>query len=777
MQRLGGYRLMKGERLSARHLVLERPASQISYLDHFLKESRHTGSVESEDGDIEDNRVPSIASSRSNLSEINIDQMNNMLRHSSKHHQFITRTFTSPTKCNHCTSLMVGLTRQGVVCDICGFACHLSCCDKVPPSCPVPPDQTKRPLGIDPTRGIGTAYEGYVKVPKTGGVKKGWVRQFVVVCDFKLFLYDISPDRNALPAVYVSLVLDMRDEDFAVSGVRESDVIHATKKDIPCIFRITTSLMDPPGTKNHTLMLADSDTEKTKWVVALSELHRILKRNNLPNHTIFRARELLDNSISFTKAAMSGAIIDPDRLVIGAEEGLFCLDLDQNEIARVGDTKKIYQMDYIPEEQLLVVLAGKQRYVRLVPVRALDGDDVEWVKIPETKGCLSFTTGPLTHTRTKHCLALAVKRQNSSQIILYEITRTKTRHVRLHEVILPTLAQCIHIFSEGRLCVGYQSGFSIYKFSQDNRPIPLIHQDNPLVSLLTYSPVDALLAIELPRGEFLLVFHSLAAYVDSQGHKSREKEIMYPALPTGASYIDGQLLIFSETHVDVFNAESGDWLQTINIRRALPLDPRGCLCYSLANDVPYVVYLANIHQREMINLVTGVDMNGRTRAKRRFSMREGHRAPRAPDRRSKMISAPTNFNHISHMGPGDGIQIQRLLDLPTTLETADRATPTKMSHPPPRHPPHLPRTPSQLAAYNGSTPRRAPAPPRPSLSRTPDSTPGHDVHTFHTHSVASLHDYKEISGSPRHSIASNNSSNPSTPPSPSREHNSSSYDS
>lgn len=43
------------------------------------------------------------------------------------------------------------------------------------------------------------------------------------------------------------------------------------------------------------------------------------------------------------------------------------------------------------------------------------------------------------------------------------------------------------------------------------------------------------------------------------------------------------------------------------------------------------------------------------------------------DRRSKMISAPTNFNHISHMGPGDGIQNQRLLDLPTTLETADQS--------------------------------------------------------------------------------------------------------
>lgn len=56
-------------------LVLERPTSQMSYLEHFLKETtsstRH-GSVDSVEGDIEDNRAPSITSSKSNLSELSI---------------------------------------------------------------------------------------------------------------------------------------------------------------------------------------------------------------------------------------------------------------------------------------------------------------------------------------------------------------------------------------------------------------------------------------------------------------------------------------------------------------------------------------------------------------------------------------------------------------------------------------------------------------------------------------------------------------------------------
>lgn len=47
---------------------------------------------------------------------------------------------------------------------VCSFICHVSCKDNAPQVCPIPPEQAKRPLGIDVQRGIGTAYKGFVRV-------------------------------------------------------------------------------------------------------------------------------------------------------------------------------------------------------------------------------------------------------------------------------------------------------------------------------------------------------------------------------------------------------------------------------------------------------------------------------------------------------------------------------------------------------------------------------------------------------------------------------------
>lgn len=53
---------------------------------------------------------------------------------------------------------------------VCSFICHVSCKDNAPQVCPIPPEQAKRPLGIDVQRGIGTAYKGFVRVSASTAV-------------------------------------------------------------------------------------------------------------------------------------------------------------------------------------------------------------------------------------------------------------------------------------------------------------------------------------------------------------------------------------------------------------------------------------------------------------------------------------------------------------------------------------------------------------------------------------------------------------------------------
>lgn len=61
-------------------------------------------------------------------------------------------------------------------------------------------------------------------------------------------------------------------------------------------------------------------------------------------------------------------------------------------------------------------------------------------------------------------------------------------------------------------------------------------------------------------------------------------------------YCDGHLLIYSDTHINVFNADSGDWIQTLNLRNSHPINNTGSLSVCFIDDLPCIVYLSNVHQ-------------------------------------------------------------------------------------------------------------------------------------------------------------------------------------
>ncbi|XP_070111694.1 serine/threonine-protein kinase MRCK alpha isoform X13 [Equus przewalskii] len=701
-----------------------------------------------------------------------------------KTHQFFVKSFATPTKCHQCTSLMVGLIRQGCSCEVCGFSCHITCVNKAPTTCPVPPEQTKGPLGIDPQKGTGTAYEGHVRIPKPAGVKKGWQRALAVVCDFKLFLYDIAEGKASQPSVVVSQVIDMRDEEFSVSSVLASDVIHASRKDIPCIFRVTASQLSASNNTCSILMLADSENEKSKWVGVLSELHKILKKNKFRDRSVYVPKEAYDSTLPLIKTTQAAAIIDHERIALGNEEGLFVVHVTKDEIIRVGDNKKIHQIELIPNDQLVAVISGRNRHVRLFPMSALDGRETEFYKLAETKGCQTITSGRVRHGALT-CLCVAMKRQ----VLCYELFQSKTRHRKFKEIQVPYNVQWMAIFSE-QLCVGFQSGFLRYPLNGEGSPYSMLHSNDHTLSFIAHQPMDAICAVEISSKEYLLCFNSIGIYTDCQGRRSRQQELMWPANPSSCCYNAPYLSVYSENAVDIFDVNSMEWIQTLPLKKVRPLNSEGSLNL-LGLETIRLIYFKNKMAEGDELVVPETSDNSRKQMvrninnKRRYSfrvpeeerMQQRREMLRDPEMRNKLISNPTNFNHIAHMGPGDGIQI--LKDLPMNPRPQESRTVfsgsvsipsiTKSRPEPGRSMSASSGLSARSSAQNGSALKRefsggsysAKRQPMPSPSEGSLSSGGMDQG-----SDAPARDFDgEDSDSPRHSTASN-SSNLSSPPSP-----------
>ncbi|XP_075872597.1 serine/threonine-protein kinase MRCK beta isoform X2 [Nelusetta ayraudi] len=670
-----------------------------------------------------------------------------------KPHQLSIKSFSSPTQCTHCSSLMVGLSRQGFACEVCSFICHVSCKDHAPLVCPIPAEQAKRPQGIDVQRGIGTAYKGYVRIPKPSGVKKGWQRAFAVVSDCKLFMYDVPEGKSTQPGVVASLVLDLRDEDFSVSSVLASDVIHATRKDIPCIFRVTSSQLISQLSAVSLLVLAESEVEKKRWVRILESLQSLLSKNLLRNRPVHVLHEAYDASLPIIKTTLSAAIIDRERIALGTEDGLFVVEVTRDVIVRAADNKKIYQIDLIPREKMVALLCGRSRQVHLHSWGALEGAEASIdIKLPETKSCQALTSGQLKPGGPA-CLLAAVKRQ----VQCYEITRSKPHYRKLWEVQAPGVVQWLGMVRE-RLCVGYPSGFALLALQGESSPVSLVSPADPSLAFLAQVPLDALHALEVGGAELLLCFSQLGVYVDNQGRRSRTLELMWPATPLACSSNSSHLSVYSDYGVDVFDIHTAEWIQTISLRKIRPLNLEGTLNL-LSSEPPRLLYFSNASSEGDLTIPDTSDHSRklmvRTRSKRKFlfkvpeeeRLQQRREMLRDPELRSRMISNPTNFNHVAHMGPGDGKQV--LMDLPLSVMHSSQDDPIKEKPRPlssisrqQRSKTHITRTASD---FGGGASSRISADPDQDLDREPDSD------------------------STKHSTPSN-SSNPSSPPSPNSPH-------
>ncbi|KAG7295308.1 hypothetical protein JYU34_022313 [Plutella xylostella] len=479
-------------------------------------------------------------------------------------------------------------------------------------------------------------------------------------------------------------------------------------------------------------MLAECESEKSKWVVALGELHRILRRNQPPDRQIFTAMLAFDSStISNIRSLTSACVLDMGGVLTAGGGGLALLDAARREVTPRRAHAPHHAARRVPRDQLIVTIAGRGRYVRLVPLRALECADVECVKVRDSKGAIDICVGEISDRAMG--FACVCKRQNAYIVNVYEITRTAARRVRIAELRAPSAVLSIQLW-RGALVLGHRGGFVMHQLPpRDAPPITLVHPDNQVNMFLCHSGARPIACAQTRDGHRLLIFNTLALYVRADGHRARDIELMYTQPPLHHAINDNYLLIFTATHIDVYDIEAGEWVQTINLPNARPLDENGWLVLVTpsANNAspfssdagPYVVYLHTPYAEGPLDVEQLC-----ASSRKRFTVRElSHQSVEAhnrlSERRSRLISAPSNFAHVSHMGPGDGIRSQRLLDLPTTVDTADRqiyssrdsskrTSPLTLSH--------------GTGSYNGSW--RGPPRPRdqpPAVPAPPSPPPDH----------------------------------------------------
>jgi serine/threonine-protein kinase MRCK len=546
-------------------------------------------------------------------------------------HKFDVVSFNTIERCEYCCGIMYGICRQAVRCKDkkCGYLCHPKCLQYLPVECPININQRVKLKGVDFNKGIGTLMQGHLKIPKPGGVKKGWIDHYVFLSNARLFVCPIIDNRPSLIPVQI---IDIRDTQFSVSTVNETDVIHASKKDLPCIFKMFVSKLKNPPVKQQLLFCAKDEKDRNNWINVLHDLNGRLVNNGPvvstsngssssasasasssstsssttsspnklnPTTTLIpiEAKEICDATT--IRNAISACVYDSERLLIASEDGIDVIDIKSNCTIQRFHDKKSYLIDVFREEKLIIAISGRQHQIYLFPTIVIEGISADTIKIDDTKGCNLFCIGKLSTTSLTSgttsslsssslssasvlnasgficVLCVAIKKN----ISIYEInSNSKPKFKKLRDIEMTMMAQTMQII-DNQLCVGFQSEFVLYALLHEDAPIALLQPDrDKSLQFLIKDPINALMAIQVNQKEYLLVFENLGVYVNINGCRSRVEEIMWPSKPQHVAYNDPYLLCFSDRGIDVFNVKTGEWMQILQFPRTKPLDMNGSLC-------------------------------------------------------------------------------------------------------------------------------------------------------------------------------------------------------
>jgi hypothetical protein len=141
--------------------------------------------------------------------------------------------------------------------------------------------------------------------------------------------------------------------------------------------------------------------------------------------------------------------------------------------------------------------------------------------------------------------------------------------------------------------------------------------------------------------------------------RTRHQELMWSALPITTSYTDPYLLVYTETSIDIYDVLIGIWLQSLPLSRTYPLTADGAvsLSYDLEVDQNCSKLIYVTHENR-VTLSLNIPENFSTKSVlRRNGVFRGRSKSIKPSLDRSVVSDPTNYRHVEHIGKSDGLKI------------------------------------------------------------------------------------------------------------------------
>ncbi|KAL3081309.1 hypothetical protein niasHT_039786 [Heterodera trifolii] len=444
---------------------------------------------------------------------------------------------------NKCQVCMDGLPHFRLVlrCRDCSLTVHPHCRTNVVNTCGLPKECAN--FYLDTHSISSERMTGWVKLWRFSSASAAlpsseqsahWLNAWAVIDDNRLSFYDsdqLAISEGALPFLSIDLDRDHwriynQTTDKPLDGIRGTEMSMLIELKLPDYILF---------------LLAPTVQAKQRWVYSLqmATSRRVFVQRRrastiVTNSLLLALDKPLDLSINST------VILRDEWLLLGAQEGLFATPMSPQQLRapfRIAGVSCVYWMELLPEFDMLLAICGSARQLAVIHLQQLlrafkvaQQPTVSCTNIANIEQCHIAVVSNSEHHRDKRFVYIAT----IDEIVVLQYVAKLGFFSPVAQIKTEEPCTCICSAS-----FGFVFGADNFHFARfdDNFAMP-----SPLV--VENCPFDfPVAAVEISDNEFLLAFHNFGLFVNSQGKRSRSKNIEWEKVPLEFVYASPHLYI------------------------------------------------------------------------------------------------------------------------------------------------------------------------------------------------------------------------------------------